>query len=287
MDNLNDVIQEDVAHAPVVLPLNIRINNYCEKLMCSFILWLTTLGYLIYLIQVVVNLLTTTQSGISYEFPDEVHEWNWICSLYKLGAKYTPSITLNYHLHRLVTPIFLHNSLLHLILNSLSLIIINAFSIEKEVGHFRFLFLYFMGGICSNLISALFSKYNLIIGTSGIILSLVGNQLVMYFVNSKKINLAYLTIICLFQTILHLTSKSAVGYNIDIYSLIGGVFAGVIISFIIYKPQGESKYSCFFSYHDIILVLFIGVLILLTLLIFDLPNTLNIVEAKCRRMFYD
>ncbi|MCW3055133.1 MAG: hypothetical protein JWN14_4303 [Chthonomonadales bacterium] len=73
---------------------------------------------------------------------------------------------------RLLTPVFLHGSVVHLLTNSLSLIWFGS-SIEKLYGARKYLVIYFIAGIAGNIASYMHSPA-LSLGASGAIFGLVG-----------------------------------------------------------------------------------------------------------------
>lgn len=93
------------------------------------------------------------------------------------GAMYEPYITELHEYYRLVTSMFLHFGISHLMNNMIMLGALGWY-LEAEVGHVRFLFLYILSGIGGNLCSLL---YNLSLGreivsagASGAIFGLMG-----------------------------------------------------------------------------------------------------------------
>jgi len=79
-------------------------------------------------------------------------------------------------LYRLLTPVFLHGSLIHLGMNMFSLRNIGP-DVEKLFGAGRFLSTYLVAGACGNLLSAVQSP-NPALGASGAVFGIIGAQLV-------------------------------------------------------------------------------------------------------------
>jgi rhomboid protease GluP len=82
---------------------------------------------------------------------------------------------------RLITPMFLHASLLHLGFNMYALLIFGP-GLERFYGHFRFLVLYLLGGFAGNVISFMFSPANSL-GSSTAIFGLLGAEGVFLYRN--------------------------------------------------------------------------------------------------------
>lgn len=75
---------------------------------------------------------------------------------------------------RLLTPVFLHGSILHIALNMYALYILGQ-SLEPPYGHFRFLMLYLLAGFCGNVFSTVFSPYPSL-GSSTAVFGLIAAQ---------------------------------------------------------------------------------------------------------------
>lgn len=91
--------------------------------------------------------------------------------LVKYGAKYNPGI-LSGEWWRLVTPVFLHIGILHLLMNTLALYYLGT-AVEKMYGRFRFLWIYLFSGVAGTAASFLFNT-NLSAGASGAIFGCFG-----------------------------------------------------------------------------------------------------------------
>jgi len=92
-------------------------------------------------------------------------------TLIEFGAKYNP-LMIEGEWWRLVTPIFLHIGILHLLMNTLALFYLGM-AVEKMFGRLRFIFIYMISGITGSLASFLFTS-NLSAGASGAIFGCFG-----------------------------------------------------------------------------------------------------------------
>jgi rhomboid protease GluP len=97
-----------------------------------------------------------------------------------LGMKVNESI-INGELWRLITPIFLHGSILHIGFNMYALFALGP-SLESYYGHGRYLALYLLSGFAGNVISFLFSS-NPSLGASTAVFGLIGAEAIFLYRN--------------------------------------------------------------------------------------------------------
>lgn len=125
-------------------------------------------GYLVTPVLVGITLLLYLGMGISggnfFEFSIE--------TLLDWGASLQASFASGQYI-RLLTSCFIHNGLVHLVMNMPELIFI-GFLLEKRIGSQRFLFAYLVTGFISSLISLIFHDNLLSCGASGAILGMYG-----------------------------------------------------------------------------------------------------------------
>jgi rhomboid protease GluP len=132
-------------------------------------------------------------------------------------------------LWRLITPVFLHASLLHIAFNMYALFLFGR-GIEARYGHVRFLLLYFLSGFAGNVMSFLLTT-NQSLGASTAIFGLISAEGVFILENRKLLggranrslmNLIYIAGINLF-----------LGYTttgVDNWGHIGGLLGGIIFA---------------------------------------------------------
>jgi len=101
-------------------------------------------------------------------------------ALYRLGARQTIAI-LEGQWWRLVIPIFLHGSVLHILMNTWVLMDLGP-QLEELYGSSRYLFLYILTGVLSFVVSTWWNLlarggYGISIGASGALMGLVGLML--------------------------------------------------------------------------------------------------------------
>jgi rhomboid protease GluP len=82
---------------------------------------------------------------------------------------------------RLITPVLLHGSIIHIGFNMYALFIFGP-SLEKHMGHARYLTLYLLSAFAGNVISFIFTPANSL-GSSTAIFGLIGAQAVFFYLN--------------------------------------------------------------------------------------------------------
>ncbi len=163
-----------------------------------------------------------------------------------LGAKYGPLIQ-NGQIWRFVTPVLLHGSLLHIVIDMFNLFIIGKF-IEPVFGHLRFTAMYFLSAFAGNVVSFLMSPDTVSLGAGSAIFSLVAAESAFLFLNRKVLgeqvwrtvrNIGIVLVLNLFISFLP---------GFDSWPLIGGLLGGMLFAWfggprlaageIITTPQG-------------------------------------------------
>lgn len=129
---------------------------------------------------------------------------------------------------RLITPIFLHASLTHLLFNSLSLILFGP-GLERMLGKGKFILIYLLGGILANVATLMLAPLHYShLGASGAIFALFGIYFYMVFFRPDLLNTAnsqiILTILVISLVMTFFTS------NVNIYAHLFGFLAGTILA---------------------------------------------------------
>lgn len=147
-----------------------------------------------------------------------------------------------YELYRLVTSMFLHNGIAHLLLNMYALYILGP-QLESFFGKFKFAIIYLISGIAGNLLSLLFiSSDTVSVGASGAIFGLMGAML--YFGYHYRV---YLGTVIKSQIIPIIILNLLFGFmlsGINNFAHIGGLVGGILISMAVgvkYKSQTSEK----------------------------------------------
>ena len=145
--------------------------------------------------------------------------------LYWMGAKHNNAIIFHGEYYRLVTSMFLHGGIVHLLFNMYALYILGDF-IERIYGAKKYLAIYFVSGIVASIFSLYFSPV-MGVGASGAIFGLLGAALVFAYNEKDRIGKVLVTniiVIILLNVFIGLSMS-----NIDIYAHFGGFIAGAIL----------------------------------------------------------
>jgi membrane associated rhomboid family serine protease len=147
-------------------------------------------------------------------------------------------------LETILTSMFLHGGILHLLGNMLYLFIFGA-AVEEAMGHLRFLFFYLICGIASALTMAAFTPHSTVpvIGASGAIAGVLGAYFVlyprakistilpifvlMYFVEIPAI--VYLLIWFIAQLYAGLSQNPEVAGGVAWWAHVGGFMVGMLL----------------------------------------------------------
>jgi rhomboid protease GluP len=145
------------------------------------------------------------------------------------GAKINELIKLG-EVWRLITPVLLHASLLHILFNMYALFVVGR-GLEQQYGHERFLELYLISGFAGNVLSFLFSPYPSI-GASTAIFGLISAQTIFIFQNrslyGKRASQALMNNLMII--IINIALGFSSGLNIDIFGHLGGLLGGLIFA---------------------------------------------------------
>lgn len=151
--------------------------------------------------------------------------------LTSLGAKRSDLILNGQELHRLITPIFLHGGVGHLVANSYSLKSMGM-NVENVFGQRRLLATYIVSGITGNILSALQSPKPAV-GASGAIFGLVGAYYTFLSRNQDLLRNAEYQKNALIETIGLNMLLGLTNPMIDNWGHLGGFIGGVGISYLI------------------------------------------------------
>jgi rhomboid protease GluP len=147
---------------------------------------------------------------------------------FQLGAKYGPLIRIG-EVWRLITPVFLHGSFLHIAFNMYALVIYGR-GLEARFGHGRFLLLYFLSAYAGNVLSFLLVP-NPSLGASTAVFGLLAAEVIFLLQNrgllGQRVNatLWNLLFIAGYNLVIGFSSQ-----GVDNFGHIGGLLGGLLFT---------------------------------------------------------
>ena len=153
------------------------------------------------------------------------------------GALYGPKVLAG-EWYRLVTHLFLHSGIEHLINNMLILYFVGN-ALERYLGRIKYLILYFLSGILAGIGSIVYNMYNLsypvCIGASGAVFGVCGALVYLVLVN--KGNLKGLTKQRMFIFLALSVYGGLTDTGVDNAAHIAGLFAGFLLAVLLYRKE--------------------------------------------------
>ncbi|KAL8152711.1 hypothetical protein V2J09_010471 [Rumex salicifolius] len=157
-------------------------------------------------------------------------------ALEKLGALDVNKVVKQHQGWRLISCIWLHGGVIHVLANMLSLLVIGI-RMEREFGWVKIGGLYIIAGVGGSLLSALFLRTNISVGASGALFGLLGAMLSELITNwSTYTNKVASFVMLVFIIVINL----AVGIlpHVDNFAHIGGFISGFLLGFVfLVRPQ--------------------------------------------------
>lgn len=154
------------------------------------------------------------------------------------GAMYEPLVTDGHEYYRLITSLFLHFGIQHL-LNNMVMLGALGYQLENEIGRIKFLLIYFISGIGGNLCSLYWNVSHgeqvISAGASGAIFGLMGSLLYIVAVNRGRLGRLSgrgMLIMVALSLYFGLTSS-----GVDNSAHIGGLICGILITVLLYRRK--------------------------------------------------
>lgn len=151
-----------------------------------------------------------------------------ILALLHSGANFNP-FTLGGEPWRLLTSMFLHQGVLHLLLNMYGLFMLGRW-LEPGLGSFRFLLVYFLTGIAGGVASLLVNVYMPSAGASGAVFGLFGYMLAAELIDSLRDRDKLISVAINFLIFVLINAVIAFYINVDLAGHIGGCMMGVLLA---------------------------------------------------------
>lgn len=161
------------------------------------------------------------------------------------GAMFAPLVLEYGQYYRLLTSVFMHFGVSHLMNNMLVLFVLGD-NLERALGHVKYLIFYLLCGIGANIVSMTVDLMTGSIavgaGASGAIFGVVGG--LVYAVGINRGRLEDLTSRQLGAMILLTLYHGFTSMNVDNAAHIGGLATGVLLGVLLYrKPKRNSDYG--------------------------------------------
>jgi rhomboid protease GluP len=187
----------------------VRIYTPAVKPIVTYALMVLTIA--VYMFQTISKQTTGTDLGIAF------------------GAKYGPLIAAG-QFWRLITPILLHGSLMHIAFNMYALMVVGR-DLEPAWGHFNFLIYYLITGFGGNVFSTIFSPNSISVGASTSLFGLIAAQGALIYRNRKFFRnyrnaISNILFIILFNLTIGMRS------GIDNWGHLGGLVSGAMLAFL-------------------------------------------------------
>lgn len=149
--------------------------------------------------------------------------------LFALGVK-DNQLILQGQYWRLITPVFLHASILHIGFNMYALFVLGP-GLEQSLGHSSYAITYFLSGLAGNVFSFLLSP-NPSLGASTAIFGLIGAQTIFIFRNRALFGSRArpLLLNSIFIILINLGFGILPGSNIDNWGHLGGLIFGSLFA---------------------------------------------------------
>ncbi|GAB1221087.1 hypothetical protein ENUP19_0063G0047 [Entamoeba nuttalli] len=203
-------------------------HRYCLALFSA--------SFMLSIVQIIMLIVEISLDG--FEKPSI----NWMLgptskAMNTLGAKNDYEIKCNYQLWRLITPIFLHGGIIHLLCN-LTMQLRLGMIIERRWNSFRFLIVYFVSGIIGNCFSIICQPTSIGVGASGSLLGIFGGFVVDIIINKNKFeNRVWLSLIGRLMISIIIIFVFSFAPGIDYSAHVFGFMGGAICAFGLFAHQ--------------------------------------------------
>ncbi|RHV65699.1 rhomboid family intramembrane serine protease [Clostridium sp. OM02-18AC] len=155
------------------------------------------------------------------------------------GAMYGPCVLEDHEYYRLLTSMFMHFGINHIVNNMLVLFVLGD-NLERALGKVKYLLFYLLCGVGANVVSMLFElpvgDWAVGAGASGAIFGVVGGLIYVVAVNKgclEDLNSRQLVVMAAFSLYLGFTST-----GVDNAAHVGGLVIGIILAALFYrKPK--------------------------------------------------
>lgn len=182
-----------------------------------------------------LNLLVFAAVELTGSALDTMHMYRW-------GAGYAPAIIVGKEYYRLVTAMFLHFGIQHLGNNMLVLLFLGD-CLERNIGKFKYLLIYFVGGVGANILSTCYEVIKkdgaVSAGASGAVFAVIGAMIYILLINKGHIeSFTAKRLIFMAALSLYLGITSA---GIDNMAHFGGLIFGFLLGILLYRRPKRKR----------------------------------------------
>lgn len=166
--------------------------------------------------------------GICFWHAGTFSEPNWLYSLLTFGALYNP-FTLDGEWYRVITHMFLHGHVIHLAVNMFALFSLGR-EVESALGSKKFLWIYFLSGLGSALLSLYWNEFTVAVGASGAIFGLYGFTICAAIIANLRDLSQIKSILLNFVIFVALNFALAESFHADNAAHLGGMLTGAMLA---------------------------------------------------------
>ena len=160
------------------------------------------------------------------------------------GAKVSQMITYYHQYWRLITPVFLHGSITHILFNMYALFTLGP-ALERYYGHWNFLRFYLITGFAGNVLSHIAAPQTVSVGASTALFGLIAAQ-AMFLYKNRRILRNYKAALQNIALVLVVNLMLGMRGGIDNWGHLGGLIGGLLLSWMcgpeiafVYDPQNQ------------------------------------------------
>ena len=157
------------------------------------------------------------------------------------GAMYTPLVLGNHEYYRLLTSIFMHFGIDHIVNNMLVLFILGD-NLERALGKVKYLIFYLLCGVGANVVSMMIGLNSPVqavgAGASGAIFGVIGGLLYAVAVNRgrlEELSARQLVVMIIFSLYFGFTST-----GVDNVAHVAGLVIGVALAALLYRKPKQN-----------------------------------------------
>jgi rhomboid protease GluP len=181
-------------------------------------------------------------------------------ALLSAGANNHALVLIDGEYLRLFTSMFLHGSIIHVLMNMYALYLIGA-NVEGLFGHLRFGLIYLLGGLVGALASAAFSRFSFSVGASGAVFAIFAAEMIYLYRHRKLLGangrrqLQSLVVVALLNLSVGLLGARTVeGAGIDNWAHVGGFIGGMALTWYLgpyFLPRRHPEHESALTVEDI------------------------------------